>query len=218
MGPTMDQEILWDHFTNVLDAAAALGDRRRLRAARSAAARERLLLPQGRLGRAADGMGGGVRGGRSASSARLAPVRAPSGPADHAAHDAGAGATRRASRSKPAATRHRLVHGLEDLLLGPARATAITRRAAPQPPAADRMTTQSTRRRAGRVPEPVLLAPAVPDRRQLRRHRRHRRDAAAEPRRRDRRCCPLPRAWTSGSTACAPAAGLKSTSNGATAG
>ena len=25
MGPTMDQEIIWDHFTNVLDAAAALG-------------------------------------------------------------------------------------------------------------------------------------------------------------------------------------------------
>ena len=38
--------------------------------------------------------------------------------------------------------------------------------------------------------EPVGSAPAVSDRRQLRRHRRHRGDAAAEPRRRDCTCCP----------------------------
>jgi len=45
MGPTMDQEIIWDLFTNVLEAAAALGiddDFTR----EVASARERLLLPQ----------------------------------------------------------------------------------------------------------------------------------------------------------------------------
>ena len=44
-------------------------------------------------------------------------------------------------------------------------------------------------RRAARevdAAEPARQPPAVPDRRQLRRHGRHRRDAAAEPRRRDR--------------------------------
>lgn len=45
MGPTMDQEILWDHFGNVLDAAAALGIDDDF-VHEVAAARERLLLPQ----------------------------------------------------------------------------------------------------------------------------------------------------------------------------
>ena len=40
-------------------------------------------------------------------------------------------------------------------------------------------------RRGRRLRQPVRRPPAVPDRRQLRRHRRHRRDAGAEPRRRD---------------------------------
>ena len=45
MGPTMDQEIIWDHFTNVLDAATALEiDDDFVR--QVAAARERLLLPK----------------------------------------------------------------------------------------------------------------------------------------------------------------------------
>jgi alpha-L-fucosidase 2 len=45
MGPTMDQEILWDHFTNVLDAAAALGIDDDF-VHQVAAARARLLLPK----------------------------------------------------------------------------------------------------------------------------------------------------------------------------
>lgn len=45
MGPTMDQEIIWDLFTNVLEAAAALGiDDEFTREV--ASARERLLLPR----------------------------------------------------------------------------------------------------------------------------------------------------------------------------
>jgi alpha-L-fucosidase 2 len=45
MGPTMDQEILWDHFGNVLDAANALGIDDDF-VHQVAAARARLLLPQ----------------------------------------------------------------------------------------------------------------------------------------------------------------------------
>lgn len=45
MGPTMDQEILWDHFSNVLDAAKELGiDDEFTREV--ASARERLLMPK----------------------------------------------------------------------------------------------------------------------------------------------------------------------------
>jgi alpha-L-fucosidase 2 len=45
MGPSMDQQIIWDHFTNVLDAAAALGiEDDFVRQVRSG--RERLLMPQ----------------------------------------------------------------------------------------------------------------------------------------------------------------------------
>jgi alpha-L-fucosidase 2 len=44
MGPSMDQEILWDHFSNMLDAASALGiDDAFVGAVRSA--RDNLLLP-----------------------------------------------------------------------------------------------------------------------------------------------------------------------------
>ncbi|HEY8945087.1 MAG TPA: glycoside hydrolase family 95 protein [Polyangiaceae bacterium] len=45
MGPAMDQQIIWDHFTNVLDAAAALGEEDEL-LGRVRTARERLLLPR----------------------------------------------------------------------------------------------------------------------------------------------------------------------------
>ena len=52
MGPTMDQEILWDHFTNVLEAAAALGiDDDVVRRVRDARARLRMpkIGPDGRV-------------------------------------------------------------------------------------------------------------------------------------------------------------------------
>ena len=45
MGPTMDQEIIWDHFTNVLDAAAALGIEDDF-VAQVRSARDRLLMPK----------------------------------------------------------------------------------------------------------------------------------------------------------------------------
>ena len=51
MGPTMDQEIIFDHFTNVLDAARALAINDDF-TKQVAAAREKLLMPQiGREGR-----------------------------------------------------------------------------------------------------------------------------------------------------------------------
>jgi alpha-L-fucosidase 2 len=45
MGPSMDQQILWDHFTNVLDAAHALGVEDAF-VDQVAEARQQLLLPQ----------------------------------------------------------------------------------------------------------------------------------------------------------------------------
>ncbi len=45
MGPSMDQQILWDHFTNVLEAAAALGLEDEL-VKQVASARRDLALPQ----------------------------------------------------------------------------------------------------------------------------------------------------------------------------
>ena len=45
MGPSMDQQILWDHFTNVLDAARALGIQDGF-VSQVAEARQQLLLPQ----------------------------------------------------------------------------------------------------------------------------------------------------------------------------
>jgi alpha-L-fucosidase 2 len=45
MGPTMDQEIIWDLFTNTLEAARVLGVKDEV-TSRVAAARARLLLPQ----------------------------------------------------------------------------------------------------------------------------------------------------------------------------
>jgi len=45
MGPSMDQQIIWDHFTNLLDAARALGHEDDFVRA-VARAREQLLLPQ----------------------------------------------------------------------------------------------------------------------------------------------------------------------------
>jgi alpha-L-fucosidase 2 len=52
MAPTMDQQILWDHFTNVLEAAEALGDSgelvARIRGARARLATSR-IGPDGRL-------------------------------------------------------------------------------------------------------------------------------------------------------------------------
>ena len=67
--------------------------------------------------------------------------------------------------------------------------------------------------------EPVRQPPAVPDRRQLRRHRRHRRDAAAEPRGRARPAAGPARrpGRTAASPACARAAPSRSTSPGSAA-
>ena len=48
MGPTMDQEIVWDLFTNVLDAAAVLEDRRCAGAEVRAGARARCSRARGR--------------------------------------------------------------------------------------------------------------------------------------------------------------------------
>ena len=72
--------------------------------------------------------------------------------------------------------RHRLVTRLEDQLLG------STGRRRPRPQAPRRPRTHRPART-----EHVRPAPAVPDRRQLRRHLRHRRNAAAEPHRRTAR-------------------------------
>ena len=98
--------------------------------------------------------------------------------------------------------------GVEDQLLGAPAWTATT---------PTRCSSEALSRK--HLPEPLRRPPAVPDRRQLRRHRRHRRDAAAEPHRRDR-TAPRPAlrlADRARSPACAPAAASRWTWPGRTA-
>jgi alpha-L-fucosidase 2 len=171
MGPTMDQEIIWDLFTNVLDAAAAIEIEdefvRHVRDARS-----RLLLPRigsdGRLMEWAE------------EFKEVEPHHR------HVSHlfalHPGRQITRRGTGG-PGRRGDRLEYGLEDLLLGAARRRRPRGDADTQPAAAKQADGRKIRlRRPGSVPEPVLLAPAVSDRRQLRRHGGHRGDAHAEPR------------------------------------
>ena len=117
----------------------------------------------------------GLRRARARPPARLAPVRPAPGPLRSRSRGTPelARAARVVARAPAGARRrrHGLEPGLDRQLLGAAggrrpgaRATCALLLARSHPA------------------QPVRHPPAVPDRRQLRRHRRHRRDAAAEPR------------------------------------
>ena len=106
------------------------------------------------------------------------------GPAHHAAHAGalcGGAAIARVARRR----RHRLEPRVEGEPLGAAARWRPRVCHAGEPAAAGGHIGNELHRRRRRVRQPVRCAPAVPDRRQLRRDRRDRRDAGAEPRRRD---------------------------------
>ena len=164
-----------DLFTNTLEAATSST------ATRAFAGRARRRAGQARP-RPADRLAGASsRSGRRTSTTRSNDHR-------HVSHLFALHPGRQITRRHPGARRggqglarrarrrrHRLEQGVEDQLLGP--------------PARRRPRAQDAQRAAAQsatLAEPLRHPPAVPDRRQLRRHRRHRRDAAAEPARRDR--------------------------------
>ena len=182
-GATMDLALMWDLFTNTIEASTVLGIdaafRERIRAARA-----RLHPLSDRQARPAAGVGEGVRGAGAAAPALLASLRRASRPPDHAARRRRRSSPRRADRWSCAATTATgwsMAWKIE--LLG-AHARRRSRARAPHATCSSSWSTATelhARRR--RVPEPLRRASAVPDRRQLRRDGGHRRDAAAEPRR-----------------------------------
>ena len=171
-GPTMDNQILRDLFDGVRPGQR---DPRRGQHLPGAGSRHPGPAPahEGRLARQHHGVALRLGGDRAQPPAHLAPVRAgPQQPDHQARHPAAV----RGGPADPGAARrrrHGLVAGLENQLLG----SDGGGQAGPRPDPLPR------HHRPARA-QHVRPAPAVPDRRQLRRHRRHRRDAVAEPHRR----------------------------------
>ena len=113
---------------------------------------------------------------RNASTAMF-PTSSPCTPAARSIRSARPNRQRRDRLAQcPRRRRHRLEQGLENQFLGPPRRWR-PRPQNPQGPAR----TRSARARRRSLCQPVRRPPAVPDRRQFRRHRRHDRDAAAVP-------------------------------------
>ena len=172
VGATMDFGIIRELFGDCLRAAEVLGEDPDFRA-RLGRALDRLAALPDRQARAAAGVAEGLRRGRAGPPPHVAPLRPAPGPLDHAPGHAGAGGSgARLARAPAGAGRRR--HGLEPRVdrqpLRPPRGRGAGARA-PDDAA-----------REVHPAEPVRQPPALPDRRQLRRHRRHRGDAAAEPR------------------------------------
>ena len=118
-GVTYDQEIVYDLFTNTIEAADVLGDDKEFRD-HIAGLRDKLLKPQDRALGTIAGMGS--RQGRSQrrSSSRLSFVRPASRPADHSGRDAGVGRSGPGFVAGPRRCKHRLESCLEDQFLGQA--------------------------------------------------------------------------------------------------
>ena len=176
MGPTMDEEILRELFGNAIEAARVLGDRRRA-AGRSGAPRARRLAPP-QIGSA----------GQLQEWLDDWDMQAPEIHHRHVSHLFGLFPghdidVRRTPELAAAVKRSLEIRG--DQATGWATAWRINLWARladgnhalrhPEVPARSR----------AHLPEHVRRAPAVSDRRQLRRHVRHRRDAAAVRRGRD---------------------------------
>ena len=182
MGPSMDQQIIFDHFTNVLEAAAVLGVEDDF-VHRVASARDRLLMPKigsdGRLMEWAQEYAEAEPQHRHVSHLfALHPGRqiSPRTTPDLAA------AARKSLEARR--RRDRVVDGVEDQLLGTPRRRRPRRSSHPQPPPTDRRHRHEVRRQRRRhVPKSLLRPSALPDRRQPRRRRRHRGDAPAKSRR-----------------------------------
>ena len=127
-GASYDQQIVWDLFTNYIDAAGRARHRRRLPRQSLRNARQTARSEDRQMG-SAPGMDGGR--GRSEGHAPpcIAPFRGASGPPDQSHPHTGSGQGRHRLAQRPRRWRHRLEQGLENQLLGPARrmATAPTR-------------------------------------------------------------------------------------------
>ena len=170
MGPSMDHQIIAGLFTEVMRASEILDVDAPLRA-RVIEAQQAPATANGRQARTDSGMVGRLRRARARPPAHLAAIRAPSERSDHGTRHAGAGSggagdDREASgaRRRP----HRLEPGVDHQFLGPPR----RRR--------EGLGELSGASRQVDAAEPLGSSPAVPDRRQLRRHRWSRGDAAAE--------------------------------------
>ena len=172
---------------------------RRLPAARAAAA-----PADDRQARPDPGMVGGLRRARARPPPHLAALRPPSGRPDHGARHAGSGARGARDARAPARARrrpHRLEPRLDHQLLGAARRRREGLRELPGAA------------REVHAAQPVGPAPAVPDRRQLRRHRGRRPRCCCRATPARSTCCPRCRGRgpTARSAACAPGAASRST-------
>ena len=214
-GSTMEQALVWDLFTNTLQASAALRAdapfRKRLEEAR-ARLRPLHIGAQGQLQEwATDWPGAEAEHRHFSHLVGLHPGREITAVREPGAVRRGAAVARAAGRRG-----HRVEPGLEGERLGaPAR-----RRSRPPParePAASRGRDRRPLQRGRRgLREPVRRPPALPDRRELRCHGGDRRDARAEPREAKSTCCPpCPAPGRPGRyAACAPAAASRWSSSG----
>ncbi len=175
MGPAMDQEIIWDLFTNVLEAAKVLGIEDDF-VARVRSARERLLGPQigsdGRLLEWSQEFKEAEPGHRHMSHLF----------ALHPGRQISMTDTPELAAAARKSLEYRLAHGGGHT--GWSRAWIINFWARLRDGG---QSARERRRPAGEIDasEPLRHASALPDRRQLRRHGGHRRDAPAKPRGRD---------------------------------
>ncbi len=189
-GVTYDQEIVYDLFTNTIEAADVLGDDREFRD-HIAGLRDKLLKPKiGRWGQLqeweADKDDPKDNHRHVSHLFALYPGRQITRAATPELAEAA-----RVSLQRPRRRKHRLEPCLEDQLLGPAVGRRSRLHHAAEPAERGPRDEDHLRReRRRRLSEPVRLPSAVPDRRQLRRDRRLLRNAGAKPHGPTSTCCP----------------------------
>ncbi len=185
LSTTSDLALLRELFTNAIEASTILDVDVELRREMEQALLEDPALP-GRPPRPAPRVERGVRGAGAAPPAHVPPHRPPSRAQHHSRRDSRPRRGRAALAGAARRRQHGLVDGLEGEPVGPPRRRGPRAPAhrLPAPPRRD--DGHELRGRGRRLRQPLRRAPAVPDRRQLRRDRRHRGDAraVAPPRRR----------------------------------
>ena len=191
---TMDMAIIWDLFTNCIEAAQVLGVEPAFGAPGSGAG-EALPIPDWRTWAVA-GVVGGLSGGRGSPPPRVAPLWAAPRAAADARGDARAGRGGTAGAGDPGRCQHRLVDGLEGEPVGAAARWRPRLPPDPAPVHAGRGDRGRDARWRRAVRQPARRTPALPDRRQFRLYGGRGRDAAAEP-----RGCPAPAARAAGRVA-----------------
>ena len=117
-GVSHDQQLVWDLFSNTIEAADALGIDKEFRDT-LAARREKLLGPEDRPLGSASGVDGRSRRPQGHAPPPFASRGRASGPADFSPRHAQAGRGGPRFAQRPRRRRHRLEHRLEDQSLGP---------------------------------------------------------------------------------------------------